>query len=76
VLAFDDKVHLPKLSDGCYSHQLALATKENKEILENFVNSLPSDSTSDAVYSAAFKSAFELFTATSNSSESTTRKKG
>jgi len=76
VLAFDSAVQLPSLSDGCYSRQLALATSANKEVLEDFVTGLPSHSKSRAVYSIAFQRAFQLFAATFNSSESTTRKKG
>ena len=76
VLAFDNEVQLPVSSDGCYSRQLALATKTNKKILTDFVHELPPDSTDRAVYSSAFQRAFELFAATSNSTESTTRKKG
>ena len=76
MLAFDNEVQLPGSGDGCYSRQLALATTTNKQALTNFVYELPPDSTHRAVYSSAFQRAFELFAATSNSSESTTRKKG
>jgi len=76
VLAFDNEVLLPISSDSCYGQQLALATKTNKEALTDFVNELPTDSTHGAVYSSAFERAYRLFSATSNSSESTTRKKG
>jgi len=76
VLAFDNEVQLPTLNDGCYSRQLALATGTNKQAMGDFMNGIPSDSTSPAVYSTAFQHAFQLFAATSNSSESTTRIKG
>ena len=76
MLAFDNEVQLPVSSDGCYGRQLALATTTNKEALKNFVTKLPPRSVHRAVYSSAFQRAFQLFSATSNSSESATRKKG
>jgi len=76
VLAFDDAVRLPDDSDTCYRRQLALATKANKKVLSDFVTGLPPDSTSRAHYSLAFQQAFKLFSATSNTSDSTSRKKG
>jgi len=76
VLAFDHEVQLPSSSDDCYRRQLALATKTNKKALTDFVTELPPRSTQRANYSRAFHQAFQLFAATSNASESTTRKKG
>jgi len=76
VLAFDDEVQLPSSSDECYRRQLALATKANKKLLANFVSQLPPRSTQRANYSRAFQRAFQLFSATASTSESTTMKKG
>lgn len=74
MLAFDEQVQLP--TDSCYHSQLALATKANKDTLKHWVTVLPHRSPYGANYSRAFQRAFELFSATSNSSESTSRKKG